>query len=64
MRGQAPKPGPRRLGRAGMAVIAILVVLILVLILVLFLVLFLGRNLWHATEVDEAPPEIDRTQQP
>lgn len=60
MRGQAPKPGPRRLGRAGMAVIAILVVLILVL----FLVLFLGRNLWHATEEDEAPPEIDRTQQP
>mgnify|MGYP006949970026 CR=1 FL=1 len=43
-------PGPRRLGRAGVAVVAILAAVVLVL--------FVGRNLWHATEVDEAPPEI------
>lgn len=54
MTGQAPRPGPRRMGRAGIAVIAILVVIMLVI--------FLGRNLWHATEVDEAPPETSQGQ--
>jgi hypothetical protein len=51
-----PKPGPRRLGRAGMAVVAILVAIILVM--------FVGRNLWHATEVHDEPPEIGQDQQP
>lgn len=51
-----PRPGPRRLGRAGVAVVVILIALALVL--------FVGRNLWHATEVDEDPPEIEQSQQP
>ncbi len=54
MTGPAPKPGPRRLGRAGVAVIAILVVIMLAI--------FVGRNLWHATEADDPPPEIGQTQ--
>lgn len=56
MRNDAPRPGPRRLGRAGIAVIAILVVLVLVI--------FVGRNLWHASEVDDATPRMDQAQRP
>ncbi|MCZ0960984.1 hypothetical protein [Paracoccus benzoatiresistens] len=51
-----PKPGPRRLGRAGVAVAVILVAIILVI--------FVGRNLWHATEVHDDSPEIGQDQQP
>lgn len=56
MTGREPKPGPRRLGRAGVAVLAIVAATVLVL--------FVGRNLWHATEVDEPPPEVTGSQQP
>lgn len=56
MTGGAGKPGPRRLERAGIAAVAILVVMVLVI--------FFGRTLWHATEVEEAPPAIDQTQRP
>lgn len=54
MTGHDPKPSPRRLGRAGIAVAAILLAIILVI--------FFGRNLWHATEVDEPPPAAGQTQ--
>lgn len=50
----APKPGPRRLGRAGIAAVIIIAAIILVI--------FFGRNIWHATEVTEDPPEIERSQ--
>ncbi|MDQ1902584.1 hypothetical protein RAH32_19355 [Paracoccus sp. WLY502] len=56
MTGQAPRPGPRRLGRAGIAVVAILVALVVVI--------FLGRNLWHASEVTEDPPAINAGARP
>jgi hypothetical protein len=56
MTGHDPKPSPRRLGRAGIAVAAILVAIVLVI--------FFGRNLWHATEVDEPPPATGQSQQP
>ncbi|WP_347137464.1 hypothetical protein [Paracoccus sp. SSK6] len=56
MTGRAPRPGPRRLGRAGVAAVAILAAIILVI--------FLGRNLWHAAEVHNAPPEIGQDRQP
>ncbi|MTE01281.1 hypothetical protein GIY56_13405 [Paracoccus sp. YIM 132242] len=49
-------PGPRRLGRAGVAVVVILVAVMLVL--------FVGRNLWHASEVHDTPPEVEAGQQP
>lgn len=56
MTGREPKPGPRRLGRAGVAVVVILVAIALVL--------FVGRNLWHATEVQDDPPEVEAGQRP
>lgn len=49
-RDPTPRPGPRRMGRAAVAAIVILVVVVIVM--------FVGRNIWHASEVDEAPPEI------
>lgn len=51
MKAQAPRPGPRRLGRAG--------VLVAVVLAVLVVVVFVGRNLWHVSEVNEEPPAID-----
>lgn len=56
MTGQTPRPGPRRLGRAGILAVAILVALVVVI--------FLGRNLWHASEVTEDPPAIDSAERP
>ena len=56
MTDQGPKPGPRRLGRAGAAVVVIVVAVVLVM--------FVGRNLWHATEVESPPPEVTGSQQP
>lgn len=52
----APRPGPRRLGRAGVAILAMLAVVVVAL--------FVGRNIWHATEVNEPPPETQQTQRP
>ncbi|MFC3169075.1 hypothetical protein [Paracoccus fontiphilus] len=52
MTNREPKPGPRRLGRAGIAAVAIIVAIVLVM--------FLGRNLWHATEVHDDPPETEQ----
>lgn len=56
MTGRAPQPGPRRLGRAGVAAVVIVGVMIVVI--------FFGRILWHRSEVHEDPPEIRETQQP
>ena len=56
MSDRTPRPGPRRLGRAGVAAVAILVALAVVL--------FVGRNLWHATEVHDTPPEIGQAPRP
>ena len=56
MTGHEPKPGSRRLGRAGILVVAILAALVVVI--------FLGRNLWHASEVTEDPPAIDAGARP
>ncbi|MFD2816330.1 hypothetical protein ACFSYD_21065 [Paracoccus aerius] len=56
MTGHEPKPSRRRLGRAGIAVAAILVAIVLVI--------FFGRNLWHATEVDEPPRQLDSPSSP
>lgn len=53
---RAPRPGPRRLGRAGVAAVLILAAIVLVI--------FVGRNLWHATEVHDDPPAIDPGQRP
>lgn len=48
-RAPVPPPGPRRLGRGAVAAIVLLAVIVVAL--------FVGRNLWHATEVNEPPPE-------
>ena len=42
-------PNPRRKARAGVVVV--------VIVMLLVVIIFVGRNFWHATEVDEnAPP--------
>lgn len=51
MTGKPPsRPGPRRIGRASVAVIVILLAVVIAL--------FVGRNIWHAGAVDEPAPEL------
>lgn len=45
MRKNSQKPGSRRLGRAGVMVVAIT--------LFVLVVVFAGRNIWHAEELEK-----------